>query len=522
MYSTETMAPFTAIFGCALLINIAATFRSSSYWNKYSHFFGYSNAETAESESSSEALLGNDAADADQTLKEKHTKLMKKYLPVYLLAVFSDWLQGPYVYALYDAYGYSQHEIAVLFVAGFGSSMVFGTFMGGFADACGRKRFTLFFAIVYALSCLTKHFKNFSVLMLGRLLGGVATSLLFSVFDSWLIRSHAEAGVSSCLSKSFALAQYGNSIIAIVAGLLANKAADLTKLVPVYKGGDMLYQGGFLAPFDIAFGALCICGILAATLWDENYGEENKSEETSKKNAHWYDSFVSALFTTIKSKEILFTGLICSLFEGSMYIFVFMWTPAIQSKTKDDIPFGLVFATFMVGCMAGSSIFSVLISKMKNEKIGVIAFSVATVTFMLMAFAPTDTLAMVAFLLFEVTVGVYFPMMGTLKSTIVPESKRAAIYNIYRIPLNFIVLFSLLTDLTPKQSFSLCTCMLFTALLLMVKLMKHQQTFFSTSSNNDPEMGTKTASRSPSPLKQTTEIMDVSESPSSNDGDKSE
>ena len=29
--------------------------------------------------------------------------------------------------------------------------------------------------------------------MIGRLLGGVATSLLFSVFDAWLIKAHAEA-----------------------------------------------------------------------------------------------------------------------------------------------------------------------------------------------------------------------------------------------------------------------------------------------------------------------------------------
>ena len=88
-------------------------------------------------------------------------------------------------YALYDQYGYSQHLIAVLFVAGFGSSMVFGSFIGGMADACGRRKFVILFAVIYALSCMTKHYKNFHILMLGRLLGGIATSLLFSVFDSW-------------------------------------------------------------------------------------------------------------------------------------------------------------------------------------------------------------------------------------------------------------------------------------------------------------------------------------------------
>ena len=45
-----------------------------------------------------------------------------------------DWLQGPYVYALYAAYGFNQGDIGKLFIAGFGSSMVFGTVVGSLAD----------------------------------------------------------------------------------------------------------------------------------------------------------------------------------------------------------------------------------------------------------------------------------------------------------------------------------------------------------------------------------------------------
>jgi len=481
------MAPFTAIFCGALLINAIATFRSSFMWNKYKHFFGYAPVSSNE-----QALLDDEKTSTE--IKAKHSSLMKKYMAVYLLAVFSDWLQGPYVYALYDAYGYSQHDIAVLFVAGFGSSMVFGTFIGGMADACGRKKFTIFFTVVYALSCITKHFHDFKVLMLGRLLGGIATSLLFSVFDAWLIRSHAEAGASSMLSKAFATAQYGNSIVAIIAGLMANKAASVTELKPLEKDG-VLYQGGYLNPFDLALAALVVCGIMAFLLWDENFGE-NKSDEDEEhqKRKHWYDAFVNAYFTTVNSKAILFTGLISSLFEGSMYIFVFMWTPAMKEKIDGDIPFGLIFATFMVCCMAGSSLFSIFIGTVKNEKLGVYILSIATGTFILMALAPNDTLSMIAFMLFETTVGCYFPMMGTMKSVIVPESKRAAIYNLFRIPLNFIVLFSLLTDLTPKQSFFLCIAMLATATFLQSKLVAHQQTFYSTVNNEDDlELGAEMA-----------------------------
>jgi hypothetical protein len=98
------MADYTLIFGIALILNAIITFRSSAFYKK---FFSRANAN--------EEI-------ADPAEVKRHQVLLRKYLAVYLLATLSDWLQGPYVYALYDAYGYSQHAIAVLFVAGFGSS----------------------------------------------------------------------------------------------------------------------------------------------------------------------------------------------------------------------------------------------------------------------------------------------------------------------------------------------------------------------------------------------------------------
>lgn len=51
-----------------------------------------------------------------------------------LVDVAGDWLQGPYVYYLYTTYGYGKGEIGQLFIAGFGSSMLFGTIVGSLAD----------------------------------------------------------------------------------------------------------------------------------------------------------------------------------------------------------------------------------------------------------------------------------------------------------------------------------------------------------------------------------------------------
>ena len=179
------MTEYNIIFGAVLLFNILVTFRASSYWKK---FFPDNNSNGASGDPSSGGggskseegveLLGGDGGDAaqgdddvekqqqgggasnsaasDAAANIRHSQLLRKYLVVYLLAAFSDWLQGPYVYALYDAYGYSQHDIAVLFVAGFGSSMVFGSFVGGMADQGGRRKFVILFAVIYALSCMTK------------------------------------------------------------------------------------------------------------------------------------------------------------------------------------------------------------------------------------------------------------------------------------------------------------------------------------------------------------------------------
>src|SRR6185436_846875 len=79
----------------------------------------------------------------------KFADFQTNYLIVFLLAMFSDWLQGPYVYELYVSYGFSQVQIAELFVCGFASSMIVGTFVGGLADKMGRKMMCVMYCVCY-------------------------------------------------------------------------------------------------------------------------------------------------------------------------------------------------------------------------------------------------------------------------------------------------------------------------------------------------------------------------------------
>ena len=158
-----------------------------------------------------------------------------------------------------------------------------------------------------------------------------------------------------------------------------------------------------------------------------------------------------------------------------------MWTPALTDANDVQLPFGVIFSTFMVCCMAGSSVFSINCDQYKGELLGAVTFAIGAVSMAMVALTTNMTVKFLAMNLFEMTVGMYWPIMGTLKGTIVPESMRAAIYNLYRIPLNFIVLFSLLTDLSPAQSFSLNAVMLATATVLMLVLMKRRELHGRTS-----------------------------------------
>lgn len=46
-------------------------------------------------------------------------------------------------------------------------------------------------------------------------------------------------------------------------------------------------------------------------------------------------------------QKIALLGAMQSLFEGSMYTFVFLWTPALSPK-GEHLPHGMIFSCFMV------------------------------------------------------------------------------------------------------------------------------------------------------------------------------
>ncbi|KAA8492112.1 Molybdate-anion transporter [Porphyridium purpureum] len=375
--------------------------------------------------------------------RDSFSRFQLSYLVVYYLAVSSDWLQGPYVYALYSDYGYDKQAIGQLFIAGFGSSALFGTFVAAVADKFGRKSNVIVFCVTYALSCVTKHSPNFWVLMIGRVLGGIATSILFSAFEAWLVSEHHSRNYPGpWLSETFAKAQFGNGVVAIVSGQLAGQAANTF---------------GKVAPFDMSLVVLVLCGLLVSWMWSENYGDERQSVGAGLGNA-WN--------IMLRDRRILMIGLIQSCFEGAMYTFVFVWTPAMQARSGDvEIPHGMIFSSFMVCMMIGSSLFTVLVSKFAIEKFLRVCIVLALGVFV-NAIALNSLIGVYgSFLAFEVICGIYFPSFGTLRSRYIPEEVRSAIMNFFRLPLNIIVVAMMYRDLDMTTIFSISASLMLISLV---------------------------------------------------------
>ena len=382
------------------------------------------------------------------------------YLFVFVLAKFADWMQGPYVYELYVSYGFNQQEIAELFVAGFASSMVVGTFVGGLADKLGRRFMCVVYCICYILACFTKLVPHYWTLMFGRFLSGVCTSLLHSSFESWMVCEHFKQGFDvHLLSETFAYATFGNGLGAVLAGLIANSAAEMY---------------GFVAPFVVAILPLTLVAFTALTTWSENYGNQQQNMFAS----------LSKGFDLVRNDSRLAAlGFGQSCFEGAMYTFVFMWTPALKSVTEAQAEasgtalagettssyLGLIFAVFMVCTMIGSSCFKLF--SVRREWLYKIPLFLHATAFCAMAivtiFLEHKIIVYSMFLVFEGTVGVFYPSYGVIKSEKIPEDVRSAVMNIFRIPLNAFVVLLLLKIKFLSSQVVFCICSLAHAVAFM-------------------------------------------------------
>lgn len=236
----------------------------------------------------------------------------------------------------------------------------------------------------------------------------------------------------------------------------------------------------------------CACthlagGAIIFYTWGENYGDQASSASVS-------EQFSKAWSAISRDRRVALLGAMQSLFEASMYSFVFLWTPALSSG-GEKLPHGFIFACFMAASMLGSGLTGAwLMKRYRVEAYMKAVFAAASATLalpcLLLLSAPAGgagskvagqpaggisgrgQLMMLCFCAFEVLVGVFWPSMMTMRAVYVPEDLRATIMNCFRIPLNLFVCVILynVSAFPLAAMFGLCAVFLGLAAMLQVQL----------------------------------------------------
>lgn len=147
-----------------------------------------------------------------------------------------------------------------------------------------------------------------------------------------------------------------------------------------------------------------------------------------------------------------------------MYLFVLFWSPALKTARalvdgETPPPFGLVFSTFMCAMMLGSQMSTMLggagkvkVPSVVNTLCVVLLIASIALTVSTMTDISSELLTLVAFSVFELCVGLYYPTIGCLPGEQVHGGIRGHVYGLLRLPLNVFVFFALLFTQEGKLS----------------------------------------------------------------------
>lgn len=165
--------------------------------------------------------------------------------------------QGSFLYSLYKhKYELPETTIATLFATGFLCGGISATFTGSLADKYGRKRACLWYCGLYSISCLTINSTKVPILFLGRILGGVSTTLLFTVFEAWMIAEYHRLGFGhsdNALNSVYSSMSILNGFVAVASGIISQY------LVHVFDSE--------LSPFAASIVCLGLAALLITRNW---------------------------------------------------------------------------------------------------------------------------------------------------------------------------------------------------------------------------------------------------------------
>merc|ERR1712157_307729 len=216
------------------------------------------------------------------------------------MGMLADGMQGTHLYALYSEYNYN---VSFLYATGFAAGALSSPFIGPLVDKFGRRNSAIAYCVLEIIINTMEQYKCLLGLLLSRIIGGMTTNLLFTVFESWVLSEHRKKGFPD---ESFDIILRDSVIAAnissIASGVIAHYLAE---------------SRGAVGPFQGAVCSTALALFLVSYFWDENYGVV-----TSSKNRNLMLILYDGVEIVQSDSRILRLGLILGLAEGTLQTFI--------------------------------------------------------------------------------------------------------------------------------------------------------------------------------------------------------
>jgi hypothetical protein len=419
------------------------------------------------------------------------------YVLVMSAIMLADGLQGTHLYVLYEGYGYS---VASLYCLGFVTGAVTSPITGAMVDKIGRKKSALLYCALEIFINWLEQYPNIVGLIVSRMIGGITTNLLSSVFETWVDTEYRRRGFDH---EKYEIVMRDSVV-----------ASNLSAIASGYLAHTLAERFGPVGPFEGAVACTAIALAIVAAVWTENYG----SESPGIKSATSY--LVEAVKTFKEDSKVLRVGIIQGLTMGSLQIFVFLWSPALrnlaQRSTKGllgmdghgEPAYGLIFGAFMAAGVVGGFIapfvrkaVTILLSplaKSCSETVNIegegevrpmaVEFLAAFCYLICAGLLLTPCLvsndgpfsfstALAAFLIYELVIGIYMPCEGVIRSLYIPSDARCSMMTLPRIIVNVAVSLGVISTkfVSLDTAFFAISCLMMISAALQLSLVSARE-----------------------------------------------
>eukprot|EP00980_Cylindrotheca_fusiformis_P001816 scaffold408_cov71-Cylindrotheca_fusiformis.AAC.17 len=377
---------------------------------------------------------------------------------------------------------------------------------GSLVDKFGRKNSAICYCVLEIMINQLEQYPYIAGLIVSRMVGGITTNLLSTVFEAWLDTEYRKRGLPE---EKYEILMRDSVIVsnlaAIASGYLAHVLAE---------------SYGPVGPFKGAVSCTTLALIVVAFLWTENYGKSQT--EPSKA-----DSPAEEQQPKQPEKKISeYVAETITVFRNDSKIFIFLWSPTLAEFAKvsnasfaldsaGEPAYGLIFGAYMTAGVLGGlaspylrKAVSMLLTTVAAKEAGPDKEVVITteegqveqvrpmaVEFMAsmgyivcaaLLFVPvlmnpqneqSFLMSVTAFLVYEFLVGVIMPCEGIIRSLYLPRDCRASIMTLPRMIVNIQVsLGVVLTNrVTHQSAFTIIALLMVAAAALQMSLISSKE-----------------------------------------------